>query len=105
MLDRGADAFAVADGVLLARGSSWSSDSQTESGIGMVAYGADRATRFQVLPGEAVWIGFVYRGRAFVSRSGSTALRIVDLASGRTVGTRRGDAPWPLVDDTVRLFG
>jgi hypothetical protein len=106
MLDAGADTFAVSDGVLLARGSSWDSEPQSESGMGLAAYGADRARRFQLFPGRPIWIGFVYRGRAYVSLSGAqTALKIVDLASGRIVGTRRGGAPWPLLDDSVRLFG
>jgi len=103
MLDAGADMFAVSDGVLLARGASWDSEPQSESGMGLAAYGADRARRFQVFPGQPVWIGFVYRGRAYVSLSGAqTALRIVDLASGRLVGTRRSAAPWPLLDDYAR---
>jgi hypothetical protein len=103
MLDAGADALDVDDGVLLARGSSWSSDPQSESGMGIAAYGVDRARRFHYLPGQAVWIGFVYRGRAYVSLSGQTELKIVDLSSGQAVGTRRSSAPWPLLDDTVRL--
>jgi hypothetical protein len=104
MLDSGAGSFAVADGLLLAAGASWSSEPQSESGMGLAAYGSDRVRRFQLLDGRPVWIGFVYRGRAYVSASGQTALEVVDLASGSTVGTRRGTAPWPLLDDSVRLF-
>ncbi len=106
MLDAGADAFTVADGVLLVRGSSWDSDQQTESGMGLAGYDTGRARRFELFPGRSVWIGFVHRGRAYVSLSGAeTALRIVDLGSGRIVGTRGSGAPWPLLDDFVRLFG
>src|SRR5262249_24610787 len=65
VLDPGADAFAVGDGVLLARGSSWSSATHAESGMGLAAYGGDRVRRFEFRPGKAVWIGFVYRGRAY----------------------------------------
>jgi hypothetical protein len=35
-----------------------------------------------------------------VSVSGQSALNIVDLASGRIVGTRRADAPWPLLGES-----
>jgi hypothetical protein len=105
MLDPGADSFAVGDGLLLATGSSWNGElGQGQSGMGIAAYGPDWARRFQILPAKAAWIAFVYRGRAYVSVDGQTALRIVDLASSRTVGSRRGDAPWPLLDDSVRLF-
>jgi hypothetical protein len=104
VLDRGADSFAVADGLLLLSGSSWSSEPQSQSGMGLAAYGADRTRRFQLQPGIPAWIGFVYRGRAYVSVANQSALRIVDLASGRLVGTRRSEAPWPLLDDSVSLF-
>jgi hypothetical protein len=105
MLDPGADSFAVADGLLLVAGSSWSTDPQSQSGMGLAAYGPDRARRFQFLPEKPAWIGFVYRGRAYVSVANQSALRVLDLASGRVVGTRRNEAPWPLLDDSLRLFG
>lgn len=104
ILDPGADAFAVADDVLLATGSSWSSEPQTQTGMGVAAYGSDRALRFHLLPGRAAWIGFVYRGRAYVSVQDESALRIVDLASGRIVGSRRAESPWPLLGESSPLF-
>jgi len=104
VLDSGADSFAVADGLLLATGSSWRSDSRSPAGMGVAAYGPDRLRRFQLLRGKAASIGFVYRGRAYVSVA-NQSLRVVDLASGRTVGTRRSDAPWPLLDNSIRFFG
>jgi hypothetical protein len=104
MLDPGADSFAVADGVLLVAGSSWSSEPETQSGMGIAGYGADRTRRFQFRPGSPAWIGFVYRGRAYVSVANQSALKVLDLASGRMVGTRGGEAPWPLLDGSVRLF-
>jgi hypothetical protein len=104
VLDPRADSFALADGLLLAAGSSWSSEPQSQSGMGLAAYGADRTRRFQFLPGRPAWIGFVYRGRAYVSVAGQSALRIVDLASGRPVGTRRSEAPLPLLDNAVSLY-
>jgi hypothetical protein len=105
MLDAGADTLVLSDSTLLARGSSWDSESHSESGMGLAAYGADRVRRFHVFPGQSVWIGYVYRGRAYVSLSGRTALEIVDLASGRIAGTRRAEAPWPLLDESVALPG
>jgi hypothetical protein len=103
LLDPGADAFTVADGLLLATGSS-SSERQTQSGMGVAVYGSDRTRRFQLLPGRAAWIGFVYRGRAYVSVHSESALRIVDLASGRIVGTRSAGAPWPLLGESSSFF-
>jgi hypothetical protein len=105
MLDPGADSFALADGLLLVAGSSWTSEPQSQSGIGLAGYGPDRTRRFTVLPGKAAWIGFVYRGRVYLSLPNQPALKVVDLASGRLVGTRRSEAPWPLLDNSVRLFG
>jgi hypothetical protein len=100
MLDAGADAFTVSDGLLLATGASWSSEPRSESGMGVAVYDQDRTRRFQLLAGRQAWIGFVYRGRAYVSVSGQSALQVVDLASGRIVGTRRADAPWPLLGES-----
>ncbi|HEX9380809.1 MAG TPA: hypothetical protein VF891_04850 [Gaiellaceae bacterium] len=97
LLDAGADAVTVADGLLLARGSS-SSERQTQSGMGVAVYGPDRTRRFQLFPGRPAWIAFVYRGQAYVSVAGESALRVVDLASGRIVGTR-SESPWPLLRD------
>jgi hypothetical protein len=104
LLDAGADAFTVADGVLLATGSSWTSEPQAQSGMGVAAYGSDRTRRFQLLAGRAAWVGFVYRGRAYVSVADESPLRVVDLASGRIVGTRRAEAPWPLLGESASFF-
>ena len=104
MLDPGADSFFVADGLLLVTGSAWSSD-KPQTGMGVAAYGSDRKPRFQLLTGRAAWVGFVYRARAYVSVAEESALRVVDLASGRIVGARRSDAPWPLLGDAAPVFG
>jgi hypothetical protein len=100
VLDAGADAFTVSDGLLLATGGSWSSEPQSQSGMGVAVYEPDRTRRFQLLAGRQAWIGFVYRGRAYVTVAGQLALKVVDLASGRIVGTRRADAPWPLLGES-----
>lgn len=103
-VDGGADSFTAGDGFLLATGSSWSSDSQNQTGMGLAIYGADRTRRFQLLAGRPAWVGFVYRGRAYVSVQHQSALTIIDLASGRMVGTRSAEAPWPLLG-TSSTFG
>ena len=100
MLDAGADAFTVSDGLLLVTGASWSSEPQSQSGMGVAVYGPDRTRRFQLLAGSPAWVGFVHRGRAYFSVSGQLALNVVDLASGTIVGTRRADAPWPLLGES-----
>jgi hypothetical protein len=102
-LDPGADSFAVADDLLRVTGSSWGSD-RPQTGMGLVAYGSDRKPRFQLLSGRPAWVGFVYHGRAYVSVADETALRVVDLPSGRVVGSRRSDAPWPLLGEAAPTF-
>jgi len=72
--------------------------------LGVAVYGPDRTRRFQLLPGRAARVGFVYRGRAYVSIADESALRIVDLASGRIVGLRRQNAPWPLLGESSPFF-
>jgi len=72
--------------------------------MGVAVYGPDRTRRFQLLPGRPAWVGFVYRGRAYVSVADESALRIVDLASGRIVGSRRAESPWPLLGESSPFF-
>jgi hypothetical protein len=100
-LDAGANAVKVANGMLLATGSTWSSTGDQVAAIGLVAYGADRSRRFRLFPGAQAWVDFVLGGRAYVDEGVPNATRIgvVDLASGKVVAERSGRLPLPLLAD------
>ena len=94
-LDRGADAVAVADGLLLATGRSWTSTEQRSTGMGLAAYGGDTKLRFHLFAGESAWVEQTWGGRAYVQRDGNTT--VVELASGRVVEQRSGTTPMVLL--------
>jgi hypothetical protein len=91
-LDRGASAFVLEGGLLLATGSG-----------GFAGYDLDGAKRFALFDGLQAFVAEVYRGRAYVwvTRAGGPQepLRIVDLASGQVVGER--GAPLPRLLDGI----
>ena len=95
MLDRGADEVAVADGLLLATGRSWTSSTQAMTGMGLAAYGSDTKLRFHVFEGGSAWVQETWNGRAYVLVDGRT--NVVDLATGRIVEQRAGTTPWLLL--------
>jgi hypothetical protein len=100
MLDRGADTVTPVEGLLLATGQRWSSTEQQATGMGLAAYGADRSLRFKLFAGNASWVSAVSMGRAYVTGpSGQRKAVIVDLASGKVVGTRAAPVPTPLLAD------
>jgi hypothetical protein len=90
-LDRGADSVAVSDGLLLATGRSWTSTEQRTNGMGLAAYGSDRKLRFHLFAGGSAWVQQTWHGRAYVGVDGKTA--VVELATGRVVEQRAGEAP------------
>ena len=95
MLDRGADEVAVADGLLLATGRSWTSSTQAMTGMGLAAYGSDTKLRFHAFEGGSAWVQETWNGRAYVLVDGRT--NVVDLATGRIVEQRAGTTPWLLL--------
>jgi hypothetical protein len=90
-LDRGADSVAVSDGLLLATGRSWTSTEQRTNGMGLAAYGSDTKLRFHLFAGGSAWVQQTWNGRAYVGVDGKIA--VVELATGRVVEQRAGDAP------------
>jgi len=94
-LDRGADAVAVADGLLLATGRSWTSTEQRSTGMGLAAYGSDLKLRFRLFAGDSAWVEQTWGGRAYVQRDGKTT--VVELATGRVVEERAGPTPMVLL--------
>jgi hypothetical protein len=99
MLDRGANAVVPTDGLLLATGNSWSSQSQETKGMGLAAYGSDRSLRFRLFAGASIWVGVVSAGRAYVYLNGGETASVVHLASGEVIGKRKGPLPYPLLAD------
>jgi len=95
MVDRGADEVAVADGLLLATGRSWTSSTQGMTGMGLAAYGSDAKLRFHAFEGGSAWVQETWNGRAYVLVDGRT--NVVDLATGRIVEQRAGTTPWLLL--------
>jgi hypothetical protein len=99
-VDAGANAFAVADGLLLATGGTWTSDDpSSQHGIGLAAYGPDLALRYRALPGTFVGVQATLGGRAYVYGDEGNVLRVLDVATGRVVGSRTDTLPWLLLDD------
>jgi hypothetical protein len=98
-VDRDASSVRYADGVLLATGGTSDSSTRTSTSMGLAAYTTDGARRFRLFDGEAVVVWRAFRGRAYVWKE-DERFRIVDLASGRVVDTRRDAPPWLLVEDS-----
>jgi hypothetical protein len=90
-LDRGADSVAVADGLLLATGRSWTSTQQGTNGMGLAAYGTDTKLRFHLFAGGSAWVQQVWRGRGYVVVDGKT--NVIELATGRVVEQRASETP------------
>jgi hypothetical protein len=99
-IDRGATSVVHADGVLLATGEASDSSTRVSTSMGLAAYTSDGSRRFRLFDGEHVALWSAFRGRAYV-RKADEQFRIVDIASGRVVGTRRDAPPWLLVDDDL----
>jgi hypothetical protein len=87
-----ADSFTVANGVLLVTGSRWRGN-MNPTGMGLEAYGPDATGLFALFPGLDVWVDHVARGRAYIAVYGSKRERVVDLGSGRVIGTTTAEAP------------
>jgi hypothetical protein len=100
--------------LLLATGYSWDSSIQREGGSGLAGYGFDGTKRFHVFEGRRLTQLRVHGGRAYVGlfetvRVGAThirlddgsAFKVVDLASGRVIGTRTAPIPVLLVEEST----
>jgi hypothetical protein len=96
-IDAGGRSFTLADDVLFAWGGSWDAAAQRTTGIGLHAYDLQGAERFHLFDGQYAWPSQVYGGRAYVGISGEEELRVVDLATGSVVASRRQALPWLLL--------
>ena len=99
-IDRGAAWFQLAEGLILATGSTYDSTVRAQTGMGLAAYDFAGQRRFRLFEGRPVHVGQVFRGRAYVGEA-DERMRVVDLASGTVVGTRVTPPPWLLLDDAA----
>lgn len=96
MLDASANLAAVAQGALVAAGSTWDSQLDRTTGTGLTVFGADGGVRAHLFGSRVVWFQ-VAGPRVFVALpSPETGYTIVDAAAGAVVRTLRG-RPLPLV--------
>jgi hypothetical protein len=87
-----ADSFTVANGVLLVTGARWRGN-VNPTGMGIQAYGRDATRLFALFPGRDVWVDHVANGHAYVAGHGWKRERVVDLRSGRVIGTTAETEP------------
>jgi hypothetical protein len=101
-IDEGATEVQVGGDLLLATGSSFDPATGDGKSIGLAAYGLDGRKRFHVFDGREVWVRHVYAGRAYVviplMKPPWSALRVVDLDTGRARTERARPLPWLLLD-------
>jgi hypothetical protein len=91
-----ADSFTVANGVLLVTGARWRGN-VNPTGMGLEAYGPDAARLFALFPGRDVWVDHAANGHAYVAGYGWKRERVVDLRSGRIIGTTTAQTEAPLL--------
>lgn len=103
-IDRGASVAAFEDGTLLVTGAACESEPARCSSMGLAAYDVDGERRFRLFDGEGVGLMQVFGGLAYVEQGGRS-VKVVDVASGRVVGTRTGPPPWLLVDGASAFGG
>src|SRR5436190_8788674 len=84
-LDPDADTAVVAEGALLATGSSWRSDQNASVGHGVAAYGPDGSLRWRLDGGRTRWVVTTYGRFAVVGGESSQPYELVDLATGKVV--------------------
>ena len=91
-IDGDAMSVQLAGDTLLTTG--WSLDEATKRaiGIGVVAYGIEGEKHYHLFDGHDAWVALVLDGRAYVDVAGEP-LRILDLSTGRVVGTREQPLP------------
>jgi hypothetical protein len=103
-LDRGASEAVVANGLILASASLWSSTEQRARGMGLAAYGPDGSRRFHVLGSEPAWDVQIVGERAIVPRqdaAGAVSYVVVDLADGRIDAVLRPRTSFMLLNGTA----
>jgi hypothetical protein len=107
-IDPHAAGASLAEGLLLATGSTCESEGGRCTGIGVAAYELDGGLRYRLFAGKSVWVWTspILRGRAYVGGLGEgEPMRLLELATGRLIGERRQPLPWLLVGDASAFGG
>jgi hypothetical protein len=106
MLDPDGDSFVRAAGLLYVTRIGWDSSTQKVTARGVAAYDLEGDKRFHVVPHAVAHLELVYRGRAYVrlDRQDGRYL-VVDVASGRVVGTRTARVPRLLREQASPFWG
>jgi hypothetical protein len=86
-LDERATQFSFSGGTLLAYGTTWNSETQKTTGMGLSGYGVDGRKRFHLFADAPVYFLQTSGPYAYVWRGKSVPPAVVDLQSGRIVRT------------------
>lgn len=106
VLDSDGDSFVSADGLLYVTRYGWDSSSQKLTAMGVAAYDFDGSKRFHVVPHAVAHLELVYQGRAYVGLDRQRGrYLVVDIASGRVVGTRTARLPRLLLEQASPFWG
>jgi hypothetical protein len=97
-LDGAATWAVLGGGRLFATQYTWDSSTQTISGMGVAAYDLDGQKHFHLFPGKPASVALVYRNRAYVHVGSYDRAIVVEVSSGRILGSRRGQLPSLLLD-------
>ena len=103
-IDRGATFAYPADGLLLATGGACDSETRVCTSMGLAAYDVAGNRRFRLFADRAVFVSQVFRGLAYVDEE-REQVRVVELATGRIVATRRDAPPQLLLGDASPFDG
>jgi hypothetical protein len=96
-IDPGAAYFTVADGLVLAFGSSWNSETDVRTGMGVAGYTRAGDLRLHVFGEDPVASVQAAGGYAYVTVIPSVGPAVFELASGRVLGLLERPMPYLLV--------
>jgi hypothetical protein len=106
MVDPEGDSFVRADRLLCVTRIGWDSSTRKVTAMGVAAYDLEGGKRFHVVPHSVAELDLVYRGRAYVGLNGQKfRYLVVDVASGRVVGTRTSRLPRLLLEQASPFWG
>jgi hypothetical protein len=93
----------VAEDVLFAAGAESNGETNTETGMGLTAYTLEGQKLWHALADEPVWWLDVAGGYVYIPLAGSdtTAVRVIELATGQLAGEVKGDMPTFLSKDAT----
>ena len=100
-IDERVDNAVIGDGILLTTGARWNSaTSDTRTGSGVAAYGADGSLRWRVGDGTAPWISTLYGSVAVVGKPTGKLYDVLDVKTGKILrGSVKGPFPFLLLGE------